>query len=162
MILIAMKRRLACYIFFDWIFIIFFPPYSRRRLSTKVLREHGDLHESRFLGEAEHEVHVLQRLAGGALDEVVDHADDDGPALDSVLEDSDEAVVAAPNVPRVRNLTLAKHVHEGLRLELLRKGRPQPLHRRPARKLDVNRALKRKRKQGSAFILGFSFHFNDA
>ena len=53
------------------------------------LREEGREHQPLGLGQAEHEVGVLDRLAGRPLAEVVEHGDHDGAAFDPVYESPD-------------------------------------------------------------------------
>mmetsp|Transcript_39650 Transcript_39650/g.66541 ORF Transcript_39650/g.66541 Transcript_39650/m.66541 type:complete len:288 (-) Transcript_39650:546-1409(-) len=83
------------------------------------LREHGLRQEAGGLLHAEDEVHVLQRLAGGALDQVVDAGQDDGAPGQRVLEHADGAQVRAAHIPRVRDPARVQHLHEGLVLVLL-------------------------------------------
>src|ERR1700728_3357516 len=42
------------------------------------LRKHRLLRQARGLGQAQHDVHVLHRLAGGTLHQIVDRRDEDG------------------------------------------------------------------------------------
>mmetsp|Transcript_45096 Transcript_45096/g.141231 ORF Transcript_45096/g.141231 Transcript_45096/m.141231 type:complete len:353 (+) Transcript_45096:196-1254(+) len=74
-----------------------------RLLSRPSLGEHRRHADAHLLGETAHEVHVLHGLPRGPLDEVVDHADDDAPTRQPVVEDVDDAVVGATHVARLRH-----------------------------------------------------------
>src|SRR5262249_13312760 len=76
--------------------------------------EHRLLLEPGGLGPAGHQVHVLHRLARGALHQIVDDRDQDRTALHPVGEDADQAVVRAPDMARRRRLAGRQHPHEGL------------------------------------------------
>ena len=56
-----------------------------------------------MLGQAEHDVHVLHGLPGGALHEVVDHADDDDAPGALVHVGVDAAVVGPGHVLELRH-----------------------------------------------------------
>ena len=70
--------------------------------AVQQLREEGQLLQAKRLGPAHHHVHVLHRLTGGALDQVVDGADDDETAGALVDGGVDEAGVAAQGLFRLR------------------------------------------------------------
>ena len=62
------------------------------------LRKERQLLEAGGLVEAEHQVEILQRLAGRALDQIVEGRDDDGAARQPVGEDADMAIVRAAHM----------------------------------------------------------------
>lgn len=70
--------------------------------------------EAHGFRQAEGDVEVLHRLAGGALDQVVERRDQDGAAGNAVGEDADQAGVGAAHMPRRRRrrLALAQNVRE--------------------------------------------------
>ena len=83
------------------------------------LGKQRDLLEAHGLGIAEHQVHVLHRLPGRALHQVVERRDDDGAARHAVLGDADEGHVRAADVPGLRRLAERQDVDERLlRVEL--------------------------------------------
>ena len=66
-----------------------------------------------------HQVHVLDRLAGGALHQIVERRDHDGAARNAVVGHADEGHVGAAHMARLRRLAERQHMHEGLlRVEL--------------------------------------------
>ena len=72
------------------------------------------------LVEAEEEVDVLDRLAGGALAEVVDRADDHGHSGEPVLEDADLGAVGLLDPAELGNDALGQHRDDvALRVVLL-------------------------------------------
>src|SRR6266852_4941310 len=72
-------------------------PFEESRKQRDLLKPHG-------LREAEHEVHVLDRLPGRALDQVVEGRADDGAALDAICGDADESHVGTTHVAGLRHL----------------------------------------------------------
>ena len=88
-------------------------------VAAAYLTETGHLLEPHGLGEAEHQVHVLHRLARRALGEVVERRADDGAAWNAVLRHPDERHVGAAHMPGLRHLAERQHMHEWLlRVEL--------------------------------------------
>src|SRR5262249_41923502 len=77
-------------------------------------RKQRDLLKPHDFREAEHEVHVLHRLPGGTLDQVVEGGADDGAAFDAVRYNADEGHVRAAHVAALRHLAEWEHVDERL------------------------------------------------
>ena len=71
-------------------------------IARAVLRENGWRLKSGHLGKTEHQVHALDGLSGGSLDQVVNTADDD--KLPGIRGNSgmDKAHVASPGMLAVR------------------------------------------------------------
>src|SRR5262245_41216929 len=62
------------------------PPSRGRTADLKLpSRKQRDLINAHRLGETQHYIHVLHRLAGGALGEIVERRADDGTTRDAVL-----------------------------------------------------------------------------
>ena len=55
--------------------------------------------EAHCLREAQHQVHVLHRLARGALDQIVERGPDDGAACLPVARDADAVLVTYAKLP---------------------------------------------------------------
>src|SRR4029077_6907519 len=83
--------------------------FLERRIGS---RKHRLLLEAGRLGPAGHQVHVLHRLAGGALHQIVDDRDQDRAARHAIGIDADEAMVGAPDMARGRRLAIGKDAHE--------------------------------------------------
>src|SRR5262249_31823208 len=89
--------------------------FYRRSCSTepgRLSRKQRHLLEPQGLGKAEHEVHVLNRLAGGALGKVVERRADDGAALDAVLCHPDGRHVGAAHMAGFRHFAERQDMHE--------------------------------------------------
>ena len=98
--------------------ILLLPPDARVHAGGDEALGRGDAHtstprepEPRRLGEPEREVRVLHRLAGGALAEVVERADDDRGAGRAVGEDADLGRVGALHARQLRCDALRQHGH---------------------------------------------------
>ena len=87
------------------------------------------------VGEAESAVDVLDRLAGGALAEVVDRADHDRPIGEAVGEDADLRPVGVLDAGELRRDALRQDRDDGARGVALLEQRPQV----GARRADVAR-----------------------
>src|SRR2546423_8553473 len=75
-------------------------------------RKQRHLFEPHGLREAEHQVHVLHRLAGGALHQVVERGADDGARGDAVARDPDEGHVGAAHMAGLRRRPQRQHMTE--------------------------------------------------
>src|SRR3546814_7222732 len=77
-------------------------------------REQGHLLQTSGLFQTEHQVHVLDRLPRGALDEVVQHRDHDRMSRPAIRKNSDDAQVRAADVAGRRHPALRKDADERL------------------------------------------------
>src|SRR4051794_14427548 len=83
----------------------------RRRLASWKQR---DLLQPRGFRKSEHQVHVLDRLTGRALYQIVERRKHDRPILDAVGDDADLNIVGAAYVLRLRQHALFGDMHERL------------------------------------------------
>src|SRR5688572_17998666 len=93
-------------------------PIARRApesVQTGLRVERYAVEPNRFL-DPQHQVHVLQRVRGLPLHQVVDGRHHDQPLVLRVDEDGDVAHVAAVHRLRPRGYTLRQHAYEGLAL----------------------------------------------
>src|SRR5260221_359968 len=81
------------------------------------------------VGKAEHEIHVLHGLAGGALGKVVERRADDGAAFAPVVRHPDERHVGAAHMAGLRHFAERQDMHERLPRVRLQQDRMQILGR---------------------------------
>src|SRR5690242_21683075 len=80
--------------------------FARRWQNARYLFRSGEqrnLLESGGLRIPQHHIHVLNRLAGSSLDQIVERGADDGTLGDAILGDPDEGHVGAAHVPGLRS-----------------------------------------------------------
>lgn len=54
------------------------------------------------LWQSKHQIHILNSLPTGALDNIINHTDDNDAARNSVLHDADNAMITSPHMSRLR------------------------------------------------------------
>lgn len=71
------------------------------------------------LWQSKHQIHILDSLTTGALDNIINHTDDNDAARNPVLNDADDAMITSPHMPRLRRRSaLRQDVHKRLILIL--------------------------------------------
>src|ERR1019366_7365943 len=100
--------------------------------------EQGLLVQGGRLWPSCHHVHVLHRLARGALDQIVDDRNQNGPTRYAIGEDADETMVGTAHWAGARRLARRQYAHEGLAGVTLGKLQAKALAGRPLGKSDID------------------------
>src|SRR5262249_21671363 len=102
---------------------------ASRRTRLRRLRKQRNLFEAGCFRQAEHDIHVLHRLAGGALGQIVERRNDNGAAGNAIGGHTDKGHVGTAHVPGLRRRAKWQHVDERFRRVNFREVRMKILRR---------------------------------